>query len=151
MHRYPPETTSQLVEEPRETITPRSSLLHRSLARCHAWKLERRNRANAWQHELRRHATHQRLASHVEEIMIGCGLTQFSYSIGGGRSMRVPQVVSMDAGPPVGVDILILPGQMPDHFAGKAPTIAYNLGVAEVRVVPLGPSRIRLELLQEPA
>jgi hypothetical protein len=149
MHRYPPEKTSQLLEEPRETITPRSSLLHRSLARCHAWQRERRDRANAWQRERRRHATHQRLASRVEEILIGCRLTQFSYSIGGGRSMRVPQVVSVDAGPPVRVDILTLPGQMPDHFAVKAPTIAYNLGVTEVRVVPLGPSQIRLELLQE--
>jgi hypothetical protein len=61
-------------------------------------------------------------------------------------SFQAPQV-SVLAGPPVGLEIRMLPGQMPADFAAHAPAIAYNLGVAEVRVVPLGPSLIRLELL----
>jgi hypothetical protein len=89
----------------------------------------------------------QRLAWRVTDIMVGCGLVQTDYSIGGGRMLHLPQVVSVVAGPPVGLDIRILPGQTPDDFVAHARVIAYNLGVAEVRVVPLGPSLIRLELL----
>jgi hypothetical protein len=59
-------------------------------------------------------------------------------------------VVSVTLGPPVGLDVRILPGQMPDDFAAHARTIAYNLDVAEVRVIPLGPDLIRLELLPKP-
>jgi hypothetical protein len=148
MNRYLQVKTSQLLEEPLETVVPRPSLLRRPLAWRRAWQLERRRQANDQLLERRRQANDQLLASRVEDIIIGCGLIQFSYSIVGGRGLRTPQVVAVVAGPPVGVDILILPGQMPDHFAVHAPAIAYNLGVAEVRVVPLGPSRIRLELLQ---
>jgi hypothetical protein len=99
-----------------------------------AWELERRRQVNAWE-----------LASCVEEVIIGCELGRYSYTFSG-IYLHAPQVLSVVDGPPVGVVIRILPGQMPDHFAQHAPTIAYNLGVAEVRVVPLGPSRIRLEL-----
>ena len=53
----------------------------------------------------------------------------------------------MDPGPPEGLHIRILPGQSPEDFSAHTPAIAYDLGVAEVRVVPLGPSQIRLELL----
>ncbi|MGH3915888.1 MAG: hypothetical protein ACRDTC_21140 [Pseudonocardiaceae bacterium] len=53
----------------------------------------------------------------------------------------------MIAGPPAGAEIHILPGQTPDEFTAHAPAIAYSLGVDRVRVVPLGPSRIRLDLL----
>jgi hypothetical protein len=71
------------------------------------------------------------------------------YSIGGGRGWHVPQVVSVVDGPPAALDIRTLPGQAPDDFVKHASAIAYNLGMAEVRVVPLGPSTIRLELLPE--
>ena len=59
---------------------------------------------------------------------------------------RLP--IKVGDGSPVEVDILILPGQTPDHFTEHAPAIAYNLDMTEVRVVPLGPSWIRLELFQ---
>ncbi len=86
----------------------------------------------------------------MQKIIAGCGLTQADWSIGGGRSVSIPRVVSVVAGPPMTLDISILPGQTPGDFATHAPAIAYNLGVAEVRVIPLGPSLIRLELLPEP-
>ncbi|MCA1681858.1 MAG: hypothetical protein LC700_01650 [Actinobacteria bacterium] len=86
------------------------------------------------------------LAWRVQDILVGRGLTQADYSIGGGRTLHIPEVISVTPGPPVGLDIRTLPGQMPDDFAAHAPAIAYNLGVVEVRVVPLGPSLIRLEL-----
>ena len=42
----------------------------------------------------------------------------------------------------------MLLGHSAEHFAAPAPAIAYHLGVAEVRVVPLyEPSLIRLDLL----
>jgi hypothetical protein len=146
MDRYPQEKTTQLFEEPTETVASRPSLLHHLLARYRTWQLERRRQENAWQLERRRQENAWQLASRVEDVIIGCGLGQLSYSLSGSFDLRAPQVLSVVDGPPVGVDILILPGQMPDHFAEHAPAIAYNLGVTGVRVVPLGPSRIRLEL-----
>ncbi|MDQ3765665.1 MAG: hypothetical protein M3460_30945 [Actinomycetota bacterium] len=116
-----------------------SWLLHRPLARRRARQLERTRQEN-----------NQRLAWHLEDILVGRGLAQPYYSLVGGRGLHVPQVVSMVAGPPVRLDIRTLPGQTPDDFVAHAPAIAHNLGVAEVRVVPLGPSLIRLELLPGP-
>lgn len=99
----------------------------------------------------REHVTYeQQLARRVQEIIAGRGLIQADYSIGGGRCVHVPRVVSVSTASPVGLDIELLPGQIPEDFAAHAPAIAYNLGVAEVRVIPLGPSLIRLELLSEP-
>jgi hypothetical protein len=104
-----------------------------------------------WRHNRdlgrRQQAEYERLAWRAEEIIAGLGLTQSDFSIAAGRVFHVPQVVSVDPGPPVGLDIRILPGQSPDDFSAHAAAIAYDLGMAEVRVVPLGPSVIRLELL----
>jgi hypothetical protein len=141
--RGPRERIPQPWEDPRENIASRPSMLRHPLARRRARKLERTLQA-------REQARDQLLAGHVQDILLGRGLTQTAFSIGGGRNVRVPQVVSVLPGPPVGLDIRTLPGQTPDDFATHAPAIAYNLGVAEVRVVPLGPSLIRLELLPEP-
>jgi hypothetical protein len=137
--RRPQERTPQLVEDHMENIASRPSLLRHPLARRRARQLERA-----------RQTRDQVLAWRVQDIIAGRGLSQTAFSIGGGRTIRVPQVVSVIAGPPVGLNIRTLPGQTPDDFATHAPAIAYNLGVAEVRVVPLGPSLIRLELLPEP-
>ena len=90
----------------------------------------------------------QRLAWHAQRIIAGCDLTQTDYSIAAGRIIHIPQVVRVVAGPPVGIDIHILPGQAPGDFVRHASTIAYHLGVAEVRVVPLHPPLIRLELIE---
>lgn len=93
------------------------------------------------------HVRDELLAWRVQDVFAGLGLTHADYSIGGGRSLHIPEVVAVAAGPPAKLDIRILPGQTPDDFAAHAVAIAYNLGVARVRIVPLGPSRIRLELL----
>jgi hypothetical protein len=116
--------------------TPRPSRLRHPLEWRHNRDLERR-----------RQTGYERLARRVEEIIVGLGLTQSDYSIAAGRVFHIPQVVSVDPGPPVGLDIRILPGQSPDDFSAHATTIAYDLGMADVRVVPVGPSVIRLELL----
>ena len=113
--------------------------------------LPRLRHALDWRHtrdlERRHQEAYERLAERVEEIIAGLNLIQEDFSIGGGRIYHVPRVVSVDSGPPVKVDIRILPGQSPEDFSAHAATIAYDLGIAEVRMVPLGPSAIRLELL----
>jgi hypothetical protein len=147
MNHYLQEKTI-LEERPIQTVTFRPSLLHRLLARYRARQLEHRRQENARQLEHRRQENARQLASHLEEVMIGCELTQLSYTLTGNFNLRAPRVLSVIDGSPVTVDIHILPGQTPDHFAQHAPTIAYNLGLAEVRVVPLGPDRVRLELFQ---
>jgi hypothetical protein len=108
-----------------------------------------RRRAPALQ--LRRQATYQALAWRVEDMLVGCGLSQAGFSIGGGRVFHIPQVVLVVPGPPVGLNIRMLPGQVPDDFAQHARRIAYNLDVAEVRVIPLGEHLVRLELVPKPA
>jgi hypothetical protein len=104
-----------------------------------------------WRHnrdlERRQQVGYERLAQRVEEIIAGLELVQSDFSIASGRVFHIPEVVSVAPGPPVGLDIRMLPGQSPDDFSAHAPAIAYDLGVAEVRVVPLGPNLIRLELL----
>jgi len=116
-----------------------------------SWLLSRR-RAHQWaQLHRRRLADDQRLAWRVQDILVGCGLSQADYSIAAGRVLHIPQVVSVVAGSPVGLNIRMLPRQTPDDYAAHAQKIAYNLDVAEVRVVPLGPHLIRLELLPKPS
>ena len=112
-----------------------SGLLH-PLARAHDRELERRQQDG-----------YEQLALRVEDIIVGLGLTLDDFSIAAGRVFHIPQVVSVDPGPPVGLDLRILPGQSPEDFSAHAAAIAYDLGMAEVRVVPLGPSVIRLVLL----
>lgn len=113
--------------------------------------LSRLRHPRTWRHsrdlERRQQVRDQQLAWRVQDVIAGLGLTHSDFSIGGGRNVHIPEVVSMTAGPPVGLEIRILPGQTPDDFAAHASAIAYNLGVARVRVVPLGYSRIRLDLL----
>jgi hypothetical protein len=139
MNGYRQETTVRPLEESGETAAPRAS-----------WPRRLLERRNARQLELKRQENDQRFAWHVEDIIAGRGLAQPYYSVVGGRSLRVPHVVAVVAGPPVVLDVRILPGQTPGDFAAQAPAIAYNLGVAEVRVVPLGSSLIRLKLLPGP-
>lgn len=116
-----------------------------------------RRRLASWLHELseRRHALHLerirqdvyvRRAAYVRKIIAERGLVQFDYSIAGGRSTHIPQVVAMTDGPPATVDIRLLPGQTPDEFVRQAPAIAYNLDVTEVTVVRIGHLLIRLVL-----
>ncbi|MGH3928563.1 MAG: DUF1918 domain-containing protein [Pseudonocardiaceae bacterium] len=104
----------------------------------------------AWLHsrdlESRDHVRNELLAWRVQGIIARLGLTHTDF-IGGDPIVHVPQVVSIVAGPPVGVNVHTLPGQTPDEFAAHAPAIAYSLGVDRVRVIPLGHSRIRLDLL----
>lgn len=116
-------------EEPMENLGLLSWLLGQPLARRRRRQLARLNQERK-----------QRLAWLVEEILAGRGIV-------GGRGYYVPQVVSVLDGPPVALDIRALPGQTPDDFVKHAPAIAYNFGMDEVRVVPLEPSLIRLELL----
>jgi hypothetical protein len=114
---------------------------------CLTWLGLWRARRKARQHERLQRQRDQQRAWEIEDIICGCGLSQTGHSIAGGSVVHIPQVVSLDAGPPETVDIRILPGQRPDDFAAHAPTIAYNLGLSKVRVIALEPFLIRLELL----
>jgi hypothetical protein len=97
--------------------------------------------------EQRHQAAYQRLAERVEEIIAGLGLIEDDFSISAGRIYHIPRVIAVHPGPPLAVDIHILPGQSPEDFSAQTTAIAYDLGMAEVHVVPLDPSEIRLELL----
>jgi hypothetical protein len=130
----PPPT---FLKETMETVAPLLSLLHHPLARRRARHLARTHQAHD-----------QVLAWRVQDSLAEIGLTHLDYSIGGGRMVHIPEVVSVSAGPPVVLDIRMLAGQRAEDFAAHAPTIAYYLGVAEVRVVPLGyPPGLRQSLV----
>lgn len=139
MNRDPRNESSQPSNELIENMGAGRWLLRQCRARRRAQRLQRLRQAND-----------EQLAWRMQDILVGCGLGQADYSIGGGRVFRTPRVVSVVPGPPVGLNVLMLPGQIPDDFATRVQTIAYNLDVAEVRVVPLGPYLIRLELLPKP-
>jgi hypothetical protein len=95
-----------------------------------------------------RPSSNQKLARQVQDILVGCGLSQSGSSIVGGTNHYLPTVIKVVSGPSsVELIVRILPGQMPDHYAAHAQTIAYNLDMAEVRVVGVGPYLIRLELV----
>ncbi|MBV9057609.1 MAG: hypothetical protein JO296_13800 [Pseudonocardiales bacterium] len=117
----------------------RPSLLRHPFAWRRARRLERVHRSND-----------QRLAWRVQDVIVGCGLSQDDYSVGGGRVFHIPQVLSVSHGPPVSLDIRMLQGQRPEDFAAHASAMAYDLGVAEVRVIPLDTPLIQLQLLSIP-
>jgi len=127
-------------EEPEEHAFSRPSLLRHPLAWRRARRRERIHRSND-----------QRLAWRVQDVLAGCGLTQDDYSVGGGRTFHIPQVLSVSHGPPVSLDVRMLQGQTPEDFAAHASAMAYDLSVAEVRVLPLEPPLIRLQLRSKTA
>jgi hypothetical protein len=96
-----------------------------------------------WRHsrdaERRQAVRDEQLAQRVENIIAGLGLTHTGHSVAGGHTVHIPRVVSIDSGPLEGLDIRMLPGQSLEDFSAHASVIAYDLGMAEVRVVPLGP------------
>lgn len=106
-----------------------------------------------WRHrqerERHQHVRDERLAWRVQDIFTGVGLDRTDFSVAGGRVVHIPQVVSVHAGPPVELDIRMLPGQSPDDYSAHAKAIAYHLGMAEMRVIPLEPSLIRLQLVPQ--
>jgi hypothetical protein len=110
-----------------------------------SWLGPRRTRLTTPQ--LSRHpARNKPLVRGVQDSLVRCGLSRTEHTLAGSETLHSPRVVSADAGPPGWVQIDLLPGQSPEDFAAHAPAIAHDLGVPEVWVVPLGLSRIRLEL-----
>jgi hypothetical protein len=86
----------------------------------------------------------------VQDSLVRCGLSRTEHRIAGSETVHSPRVVSADAGPPGWVQIDLLAGQSAKDFAAHASAIAHDLDVPEVWVVPLGLSRIRLELPAQP-
>ena len=121
----------------RDNVAPLPSRRRYPLTRRQARELERM-----------RQEGEQRLVRRVQDIIVGVGLTQVGNSVAGGRTTIIPEVISVTTRP-LGLNIRMLPGQIPDDYAAHSKRIAYNLGVAEVQVVPLGHSLIRLILVPE--
>jgi hypothetical protein len=88
------------------------------------------------------------LVQGVQDSLVRCGLSRTEHTVAG--RVHCPRVVSAHAGPPGWVQIDLLAGQSAEDFAAHASAIAHELGVPEVWVVPLGLSRIRLELPAQP-
>jgi len=86
------------------------------------------------------------LARRVQDSLAKCGLGRAERTVSGAEMVRTPRVVAADTGPPGWVEIDLLAGQSAQDFTACAPTIAQDLGVPHVWIVPLGRSRIRLEL-----
>jgi hypothetical protein len=125
-----------LLEEIMKTVAPLPSRLRHPLARRRARHLART-----------RHAHNQVLAWRVQDSLAENELIHQDYSIGGGRMVHVPKVVTVSSNPTTELVIRMLAGQDAEDFTAHAPAIAADLGVAEVRVVPLEHPLIRLELL----
>jgi hypothetical protein len=63
-----------------------------------------------------------------------------------GRAVHILQVLSISHGSPVSLDIRVLPCQTPEDLPAHASAMAYDLGVAQVRVVTLETPLIQLQL-----
>jgi len=138
MNGHPRKTSIRRSKEVVESVVPHESWWRRVLGRCGTRRLEPLRRAD------------QRLARRVEDIIVGLGLTQTTFSASGGDTLHVPQVVLVSAGPLLTrLDVRILHGQTLNDFVVHAPVIANELGFAEVRMVPLDSSLIRFELLPD--
>src|SRR5437588_10612889 len=110
-----------------KTVAPLPSRLRHPLARRRA-----RHLADT------RHADNQVLAWRVQDSLAENGLIHQDYSIGGGRMVHSPKVVTVCTNnPTTELVIRMLAGQDAEDFTAHAPAIASDLGVAEVRVVPL--------------
>jgi hypothetical protein len=96
--------------------------------------------------ERRSQTSDKLLIRRVQDSLTKCGLNRTERTSVGGNTVHTPRVVSADARPPGWVQIDLLPGQSAEDFAAYAPAIAQHLGVPHIWVVPLGRSRIRLEL-----
>ncbi len=111
-----------------------------------SWLGPRRARLTAPWVRYRRPARDMPLVRGVRDSLVRCGLGRREYTLAGSETVHCPRVVSVDAGPPGWVQLDLLAGQSAADFAARASAIAQELGVPEVWVVPLGRSRIRLEL-----
>lgn len=90
----------------------------------------------------------QHLAWRAQDVFAGLGLVQSQVSIAAGHTVGVPQVTQVHRGPPVSLTVRILPGQVAADFAAESGRIAVNLGVAQVRVLALSRSTVRMDLLE---
>lgn len=90
--------------------------------------------------------TDKLLVRSVQDSLVRSGLSRTEHTVAGGDTLHIPRVVSADAGPPGWVQIDLLPGQSAEDFTAHASALAQSLGVPQVWVVPLGRSRVRLEL-----
>jgi hypothetical protein len=95
---------------------------------------------------LRPHGRAEPFVRCVQDSLARCGLARAEHTATGAETVHTPRVVWADVGPPGWVQIDLLAGQSADDFTAHAPTIAQDLGVPQVWVVPLGRSRVRLEL-----
>lgn len=83
----------------------------------------------------------------VRDSLARCGLARREHTVVGGETVHIPRVVAAaDGAFAAWVQIDLLPGQSAEDVAAHAAEIAQRLGVPQVWVVPLGRSRIRLEL-----
>jgi hypothetical protein len=111
-----------------------------------SWLGPRRARSTTPRARHRDPARDKPLVRGVQDSLVKCGLTRTERTLAGNETWHRPRVVSADAGPPGWVQIDLLPGQSAEAYAAHAAAIAHDLGVPEVWIVPLGRSRIRLEL-----
>jgi hypothetical protein len=81
------------------------------------------------------------------ETMDGIDLAHHTVTAGRLPLMVVPQVQSVDPGPPVTLLVRVLPGQVVDDFQAQAHRIAAGMDVPMVRITPYGHGLINVALL----
>jgi DNA segregation ATPase FtsK/SpoIIIE-like protein len=90
----------------------------------------------------------QRLAWRAQEIFAGVGLISAQSTIAAGHAILIPHVVQVRHGSPTSLIVRTLPGQLPEDYTLHADRIARSLGVARIRIIGIGPSLIRVDLLE---
>ena len=86
------------------------------------------------------------LAWQWSEAMEGAGLTRHTRTAARIPLTLVPELHSVDLGPPVILLVEMLPGQVAEDFQAQAYRIAETLGVPMVDIAPYDPGWIKVAL-----
>jgi hypothetical protein len=81
------------------------------------------------------------------DTLDGSGLTHHTFTAARIPHMRVPQVQSVDPGPPVTLLVHMLPGQVVGDFQNRADRIAAGMDVPMVHIMNCGHGLINVALL----
>lgn len=105
--------------------------------RC--WLADRRERRE-WE------MVRQRIAWRMADVLRGTALARNASTGAAGTVVLAPEVAAVLPGPPVAVNLRLLPGQVAADVEAESHRIAEGFGARKIRIIPRAPSWVRIEL-----
>jgi DNA segregation ATPase FtsK/SpoIIIE, S-DNA-T family len=88
----------------------------------------------------------QRLAVRMTDVLMGTALARRDVTGGGGPVVLSPQVAAVMIGPPLCMNLRLLPGQTAADVELESDRLAEAFGARRVRIIPRAPGWVRVEL-----